>query len=122
MTVISKTLYFVYLIENDKARIIPSTKPIHIPTMNARMIIDVNLSPSRLSKPASPPFIVPKQLLACKSKASLLDRKSTRLNSSHSQTSYAVFCLQKDNNEPRESVSIGVTPLALVEVTKTKSL
>src|SRR5688572_31410382 len=28
-------------------------------------------------------------------KASRLDRKSTRLNSSHSQISYAVFCLKK---------------------------
>src|SRR2546430_11490764 len=28
------------------------------------------------------------------------DRKSTRLNSSHSQISYAVFCLKK-KNEPR---------------------
>src|SRR5688572_31832959 len=27
------------------------------------------------------------------------DRKSTRLNSSHSQTSYAVFCLKKKNPE-----------------------
>src|SRR5205085_12504203 len=27
-----------------------------------------------------------------------LDRKSTRLNSSHSQTSYAVFCLKKKKN------------------------
>src|SRR5688572_32437129 len=27
--------------------------------------------------------------------AALLDRKSTRLNSSHSQISYAVFCLKK---------------------------
>src|SRR2546430_10298849 len=27
--------------------------------------------------------------------ANLLDRKSTRLNSSHSQISYAVFCLKK---------------------------
>src|SRR2546430_5364006 len=27
-----------------------------------------------------------------------LDRKSTRLNSSHSQISYAVFCLKKKNN------------------------
>src|SRR5206468_11442676 len=26
-----------------------------------------------------------------------LDRKSTRLNSSHDQTSYAVFCLKKKN-------------------------
>src|SRR2546430_11385537 len=27
----------------------------------------------------------------------VLDRKSTRLNSSHSQSSYAVFCLEKTN-------------------------
>src|SRR2546430_3147693 len=30
--------------------------------------------------------------------AARLDRKSTRLNSSHSQISYAVFCLKKKNN------------------------
>src|SRR5688572_31083040 len=29
--------------------------------------------------------------------AEVLDRKSTRLNSSHSQISYAVFCLKKKN-------------------------
>src|SRR2546427_3007103 len=29
------------------------------------------------------------------------DRKSTRLNSSHSQISYAVFCLKKKNNDHR---------------------
>src|SRR2546430_9628474 len=28
----------------------------------------------------------------------LVDRKSTRLNSSHSQISYAVFCLKKKNS------------------------
>src|SRR5688572_32576028 len=28
------------------------------------------------------------------------DRKSTRLNSSHSQISYAVFCLKKKKNDP----------------------
>src|SRR2546427_6146082 len=28
-----------------------------------------------------------------------LDRKSTRLNSSHSQISYAVFCLKKKKND-----------------------
>src|SRR2546430_9742424 len=28
------------------------------------------------------------------------DRKSTRLNSSHSQISYAVFCLKKKRNRP----------------------
>src|SRR2546430_12305206 len=30
--------------------------------------------------------------------SALRDRKSTRLNSSHSQISYAVFCLKKKNN------------------------
>src|SRR2546428_2791557 len=30
--------------------------------------------------------------------ASFQDRKSTRLNSSHDQISYAVFCLKKKNN------------------------
>src|SRR6266478_7757627 len=32
-----------------------------------------------------------------------LDRKSTRLNSSHSQISYAVFCLKKKKNFPNPS-------------------
>src|SRR5688572_32584416 len=32
--------------------------------------------------------------------AALRDRKSTRLNSSHSQISYAVFCLKKKNMPP----------------------
>src|SRR3712207_8418364 len=32
------------------------------------------------------------------SRAALLDRKSTRLNSSHANISYAVFCLKKKTN------------------------
>src|SRR5205085_12399237 len=32
------------------------------------------------------------------------DRKSTRLNSSHSQISYAVFCLKKKKNKYRPSL------------------
>src|SRR2546430_13342897 len=31
------------------------------------------------------------------------DRKSTRLNSSHSQISYAVFCLKKKKNKKRNT-------------------
>src|SRR5436305_14276563 len=31
----------------------------------------------------------------------ILDRKSTRLNSSHVRISYAVFCLKKKTNAPR---------------------
>src|SRR2546430_6553675 len=33
------------------------------------------------------------------------DRKSTRLNSSHSQISYAVFCLKKKKKKQQESES-----------------
>src|SRR2546427_5040733 len=42
---------------------------------------------------------------ACASRSNVLpsDRKSTRLNSSHSQISYAVFCLKK-KLEPRVPV------------------
>src|SRR2546427_9004836 len=36
-------------------------------------------------------------------RAQALDRKSTRLNSSHSQISYAVFCLKKKKLQPKTS-------------------
>src|SRR2546430_13438706 len=39
------------------------------------------------------------------------DRKSTRLNSSHSQISYAVFCLKKKKNTS--------TPILTAQVTRT---
>src|SRR3712207_6904040 len=41
------------------------------------------------------------------------DRKSTRLNSSHANISYAVFCLKKNNN-PNLTLSQLVGPLLLV--------
>src|SRR5688572_31746757 len=34
----------------------------------------------------------------------VIDRKSTRLNSSHSQISYAVFCLKKKKNQQQRAV------------------
>src|SRR5438270_9885465 len=37
----------------------------------------------------------------------LQDRKSTRLNSSHSQISYAVFCLKKNNEHQRQLEETG---------------
>src|SRR3712207_8183603 len=44
----------------------------------------------------------------------ILDRKSTRLNSSHANISYAVFCLQKNNTHlhpARLSLSPSCSPL-----------
>src|SRR3712207_7018772 len=40
-----------------------------------------------------------------------IDRKSTRLNSSHANISYAVFCLKKKKNTNVDSHSITSTPL-----------
>src|SRR2546430_5726146 len=42
-----------------------------------------------------------------------LDRKSTRLNSSHSQISYAVFCLKKKNLLP-ETPALRLSAIASV--------
>src|SRR5438128_4955418 len=41
--------------------------------------------PGRVEVPATDPSVIP------------IDRKSTRLNSSHGSISYAVFCLKKKN-------------------------
>src|SRR5699024_11435735 len=41
-----------------------------------------------------------------------LDRKSTRLNSSHVSISYAVFCLKKKNNTIYRLDRIGIQKLA----------
>src|SRR2546430_3904386 len=38
------------------------------------------------------------------------DRKSTRLNSSHSQISYAVFCLKKKKRTDPRTISMTLSP------------
>src|SRR3989442_11511733 len=43
--------------------------------------------------------VVPFTLIVIKPTNDKLDRKSTRLNSSHVRISYAVFCLKKKNKE-----------------------
>src|SRR2546430_11085225 len=44
------------------------------------------------------------------------DRKSTRLNSSHSQISYAVFCLKKKKTQPHDSHKMHIYSLELCAV------
>src|SRR5438874_8240208 len=39
------------------------------------------------------------------------DRKSTRLNSSHVEISYAVFCLKKKKNNHNSTISTSIMPL-----------
>src|SRR2546422_5807749 len=49
-----------------------------------------------------------------------LDRKSTRLNSSHGYISYAVFCLKKKKKKKRHvlTTTTDVTPVASDELTR----
>src|SRR3712207_7501620 len=44
-----------------------------------------------------------KQVINYDNGASTLDRKSTRLNSSHANISYAVFCLKKKKNNTEKT-------------------
>src|SRR2546430_10909977 len=46
----------------------------------------------------SHPFSRRERLIPLREIHPIIDRKSTRLNSSHSQISYAVFCLKKKKN------------------------
>src|SRR2546430_13567778 len=47
----------------------------------------------------------------------LRDRKSTRLNSSHSQISYAVFCLKKNN---KAHVTVQLVGQTLITLSQTR--
>src|SRR2546430_13700807 len=56
---------------------------------------------------AQPLFLLARRTQRSHRRSPHTDRKSTRLNSSHSQISYAVFCLKKKkNNESGEHVSM----------------
>src|SRR2546427_5100872 len=67
--------------------------------------IDGNLAPDYATPPAEPidwlsnPF--PASLTTFHDATGQGDRKSTRLNSSHSQISYAVFCLKKKKKKKK---------------------
>src|SRR2546430_9969973 len=50
------------------------------------------------------------------------DRKSTRLNSSHSQISYAVFCLKKKNNKDLTNNGVQILDLPVVVLDLTNIL
>src|SRR3712207_8162433 len=83
----------------------PSAKPISkTPATNTwtQVIFDHSL-PSVLTTVDSSPRLRPKPCArrsACDRPVGILsDRKSTRLNSSHANISYAVFCLKKKNIE-----------------------
>src|SRR2546428_4096743 len=59
---------------------------------------------------AAPPHLARQDLLA---QLEALDRKSTRLNSSHDQISYAVFCLKKKKITTSSKIATSILRLSL---------
>src|SRR3989440_3459500 len=55
-----------------------------------------------MTEPAAP-RVTMSAATRCVSSSTPQDRKSTRLNSSHDQISYAVFCLKKKSNDDGET-------------------
>src|SRR5205085_11062318 len=71
----------------------------------ARMPPQIRKSPPRLHQHSRPQSRLrpESRLRPLPPSAALRDRKSTRLNSSHSQISYAVFCLKKKKKKQKKN-------------------
>src|SRR3712207_8032994 len=62
--------------------------------------VTMDLPPEQVEGLARLTFGVDDKALGVGIMSEVLDRKSTRLNSSHANISYAVFCLKKTNPRP----------------------
>src|SRR5688572_32325937 len=87
------TTEVVTLSLHDALPILPCTVPFSIPYVQARLATSICPTAPKASFGTTPPSI--RCLGTFVRSTSARDRKSTRLNSSHSQISYAVFCLKK---------------------------
>src|SRR5688572_32338914 len=79
-----------------RSTLFPYTTLFRSPTQYARARLSYR--PSK----ASPQVARPREILSSRPR----DRKSTRLNSSHSQISYAVFCLKKKKKNNKHSLHL----------------
>src|SRR3712207_7732346 len=61
--------------------------------------------PGERARPGDAPRVRPRDSQAGRADPLGQDRKSTRLNSSHANISYAVFCLKKKKNKEHISVA-----------------
>src|SRR3989454_11296382 len=89
---------------------VPHDHPLRpIPAMVDAILAELSPEFAPLYSPVGRPSIPPEKLLRALllqvQRAQQLDRKSTRLNSSHLVISYAVFCLKKKKITPTEYVS-----------------
>src|SRR2546428_3566263 len=84
---------FIFFFFNDTATTEIYTLSLH-DALPISVIIATGASPRKIGVKGEQEFSA-KGVSYC---ATCEDRKSTRLNSSHDQISYAVFCLKKKNN------------------------
>src|SRR2546430_10022343 len=70
----------------------PRGRPLFLPDRGRRLLLDPHFRPGDRLRDQVPAADGPTE-----------DRKSTRLNSSHSQISYAVFCLKTKTKSSRSS-------------------
>src|SRR5260221_9068313 len=72
---------------------------------------DRAVEPDRLYTLALPDYVVENESQRKSLGLSGIDRKSTRLNSSHTVISYAVFCLKKKKNKNRRKAVLARTSI-----------
>src|SRR3712207_8070887 len=91
-----------------RSTLFPSTTLFRSPALDQQLLaaLRLELAPERARAPRGGGVVrvgavaaADQARLAARGRAR--DRKSTRLNSSHANISYAVFCLKKKNRNPR---------------------
>src|SRR5260221_1449264 len=91
-----------------RSTLFPYTTLFRSPADRRRFFIGILVHAAPLGKPSRK--LLPGRMIAFAyagtrgagaGRARIKDRKSTRLNSSHTVISYAVFCLKKKKTEPR---------------------
>src|SRR3989475_6821512 len=83
-------LLVAHLADHDDVRVGAQERPHHDREIEAGLFVDLDLAQAQKGRPRFRG-----------------DRKSTRLNSSHSQISYAVFCLKKKKKTKQSTQSRG---------------
>src|SRR2546430_12673406 len=90
-------MFLLFFFFNDTATTEIYTLSLHdaLPILLAEIKAALSNDPARFARAVARPIAVEQELRR-------RDRKSTRLNSSHSQISYAVFCLKKKKEKQRK--------------------
>src|SRR5688572_31164769 len=93
--------FFLMLRRPPRSTLFPYTTLFRSPAAGGRVGMGAALA--RQIRQEKQPFAAGRSLFGLGNEQLVGDRKSTRLNSSHSQISYAVFCLKKKSTRVTSS-------------------